>query len=228
VKGSVEGTLPVYREKIREALQSSTHGGELSASNGQLLLHSSTQGVTLMVLIDPSTHTVKKTSFNGAGSEIQRGLLEVFCRICEGKPIQECSDHAGILLEFELRDHRQTRPVSGIVMPENTNPDFNIPIQLIREIFSSYKIKTQYHPGWNFFHPSPSTQWKNLSEDERTQSLRRALETGCRELNLPESAVELVSLDHTVRVTLRFSNGFSGVQKQETLMHLERGLKERV
>ena len=181
-------------------------------------------GLALQALVDPARHhCIKRAVFKGAATPLQRGLLEALCRGMEGRPIQNAGDHAGIELEFSLRDRAGPRHVAGVQQPENADPAFALPTALARGLLADYRRKTGYAETANFFDPPVSASWKALPNEVRMEQLRSAL------LRHPDgSKLELVRVEGVKRVVVRFAEELSSLEKQACLMRVEADLKARI
>ena len=214
---------PVYLKRLKEVLRSVSHEGELHSEQGLEWVEASLRGVRLMALVDPTRHLLKEASYAGASSEIEQGLLELLCSLSEGKPIQECSDHAVIRLEYALRDRSQSPPVAGIIMPGNAGAVFDVPLQLIRRLLAEYQRKTEGVSVENFYDLKISEPWRVLSSDQRMARLKEVL------ANHPANAgVEVVRLEGAQRVVVKFTQAFDSAVKQSRLMQMETVLKEKL
>ncbi len=220
-RSSSDGALhPVYRDRLQRALTSISHEGPLQAEEGFVRVGVSVGGVTLMALMDPASHQVKRAAFGGAPTDLQRGLLELLCGMLEGKPIQECSDHAVIRLEYVLRDHSQPPPVPGILTPQNADPAFALPTRLVRKLLAEYQRKRSVGDTQNFYDQPASAHWSGLSQSQRIEQLEAAL---CR--HPAGSGVDLVRLEGVKRAVLKFQEELESNTKQERLLKLEEFLK---
>jgi hypothetical protein len=167
---------PVYRDGLRKASQLCPHEGALAQEPGLELLQAAHQGTTLMALVEPCQHAVKKAAFHGALSDTERGLCEVLCRFMEGKPMLECADHGVIYVEHALRDHSQPPPVAGIMTPESADFVFNLPTLLVRDLLAQYRRRTGFEDTTNFYDSRPKAEWLALSESERLKQIQTAID----------------------------------------------------
>lgn len=174
--GSFEEINPVYREALETAAQHRTFSGSLEPHEGMPLVTASDGPTTLTLLVDTGSHTVTKARYSGTPAEAERGLLEKFCSILEGKPILECSDHGVVELEHQLRDHSQPSPVSGVVTPESSDPIFALPSRLIRGALAEYRRQTGYAADENFYRRPASARWHNRSRVEKLRQIADAIE----------------------------------------------------
>lgn len=211
---------PVYLDGLHKALQFCRHEGMLNEEPHLELVQASHEGMALQALIHPSTHRVVKARYHGAVSEVQRGLLEVLCKVMEGRPVLECSDHAVIYMEYELRDHSRPSPVPGIITPENADPAFALPTLLIRALLAEYRRRTGFRETVNFYEPPPAAQWQALSEKEKIRQIQMALDSspaGC--------GVEVQRLEGSKRIVVKFNGEVDSRSKQRRLMQLESYIK---
>lgn len=214
---------PAYLGGLKKVLEHCSHEGLLSSGPESELLRVAHQEATLTALVDPSTHVIRKVAHHGAVSDVQRGLLECLCVVIEGRPIQECSDHAVIRVEEHLRDHSRPRVVSGVVLPENASPAFCLLTRLTRELLVQYRQKTGYNDTKNFHDDPASERWRALSADDRLERLRTAV--GRHALG---DGVEVVSIQGDKRVVVEVGGEFDSAEEQTRLLELERHLKETI
>lgn len=211
---------PAYREGLRNASLSRSHEGQLNPEPGIEHVRVVSGGILLAVHIEPSTHTVLKARYHGASSDLERGLLEILCGIMEGKPILECSDHAVIYLEHELRDHSQSPPVPGVVTPENADPIFSLPTKLVRSLMAEYRLRTGFASTVNFYDPPSSGPWRALSHDERIGRVQNALDA-----HPAGRGLEVVSLEGLKRVVVKFNGESDSAVEQRRLIEIENFIK---
>jgi hypothetical protein len=226
---------PIYWDRLREALQSDTGhhvlmvGGSLAPEPGCEVVQASEDGVTLSVLVDSTSSVVRKAVYCGAASTVQRGLFQSLCGILENKPMQECSDHATMRLEFALRGHSAPRPVAGIVQPENADPAFALPHRLVRALAAAFRERTG--PGtmypWsattNRFAPPAPDAWQKLSDAERAVTLQAMIGGHPAGAGLQVNQVE-----GGHRAVVSFVIELDSAGKQGRLAQLETWLKEEI
>jgi hypothetical protein len=215
------GTInPLYAEALKRMAQSHAAEAVLGEEAGLVLAQAAHNGVTLMALIEPTRHIVKKAAYQGAATEMQRGLLESLCRLMVGKPVLECGDHAVVFLEFELRDHSKPRPVPGIVTPENSDAMFALPTALARGVVADYRKKTGFRRIENTYDQPISNAWRVLSQEERARQIQRELEQSPL-----GDGLHLERLETPKRVVVGFREDIGSADKQERLLKLEDHLK---
>jgi hypothetical protein len=212
-----------YRRGLQEALQHCTHEGGLEAESGLELVEARNGGVVLRALVYPADHTVRKVRYQGAVSQVQRGLLERLSGLLEGKPIQECADHAAIHLEYRLRDHSQPSPVPGIVLPQNVGSMFSLPLQLVRGLLADYRGQRDFWETENFYTPPMSAEWRQLSRAKRMERLQAA--TARHPLG---SQVTVARLEGAQGVVAELNGASHGRNRGGQLMELETYLKDTV
>jgi len=222
-KGKLSEVNQIYKEKLATISKSISHSGILTTEDDYQLVKSSSHGVVLSALVDANT-IIYKARYQGTTSTIENGLLEALCVVIENKPIQECSDHAGIHLECMLRTDSQPHPIRGIISPENADPMFELPIKLIRGLLADYRTKTGYQNIENFYDKPISNTWRRLSKTERKEQIQTAIDTSTW-----ADGVTVLRLETPRRVILGFENDdLSSQAKQERMIQLEKHLKEQV
>lgn len=211
-----------YRDRLHAALlEGCAHEGDLQREDGWILAESAQAGICLKALVDPADHQIRQAAFSGASTQVQRGVLETLCRILEGRPIQECSDHAVIRVENKLRDGSHPPPVSGVVLPQNAASAFRLPLVLVRALLASYRRKTPYDQTQNFYEDPVSDAWKGMSADEKKVRLEAVLHR-----HPAGQGVDLVRFDGTKRAVVRFGEPLDDTAKRWRLLRLEELLQE--
>ncbi|HND85512.1 MAG TPA: hypothetical protein PLU50_06870, partial [Pseudobdellovibrionaceae bacterium] len=163
-----ENEIPeIYKCQLLEVLKDIQHESTVVDDDRHLLIRGNINGCSLFLSIEPTKHIIAKTAFSGANSDIDRAVMEAFCRLIQGMSIQEASDHGVIRLEYKLRDHDTRRPVPGIVNPFNIHRIFQLPMKLIRSIRQKYAEDHQFTETRNFWDDPVSANWQQATLDER-------------------------------------------------------------
>jgi hypothetical protein len=165
-----------YRSALQVITTREFEGG-IEPETDAILAIASHGNLKLMAQVVGERHIVAKARYTGTGTSIERRLLERLCPILEGKPIIEASDHAVIDLEFNLRDHSLSAPVPGVIMPENSDSMFALPIQLVRDLLADYRRQTSFTDTENFYVRPCSPRWRRLSREQRQAEVAAALAT---------------------------------------------------
>ena len=218
--GGGDTVNPLYIEALQRLQRRRLHVGCLQPSAGCVLAQSVQAGLTLMALVETTSHIVKQASFEGRASEYQIGLLEGLCGLMEGKPILECSDHVVIFLEFELRDQQHPRPVDGIITPENADSLFALATMLVRGTLADYRRQTGYQSIENNYDQPVSAQWRTLVASDRIQQIQSAIAQ-----HWAGAGVRVMRLETPKRVVVAFTTALDGAAKQSCLLQLEGHLK---
>ena len=213
----------IYWDRLRKALESNTHCRLLTPVPGCEVVHASEDGVTLSAVVDATSSVVREAVYGGAPSTLQRGLLETLCGILENKPMQECSDHAVIRLEFALRDHAAPRPVAGIVQSENADPAFALPQRLVRALAAAFGEKTGRASAANRFVPPAPDSWQKLSDAQRAVALQAMIDG-----HPAGRGVHVNQVEGGHRAVVSFEIELDSAGKQGRLAQLETWLKEEI
>jgi hypothetical protein len=224
-RDSFQDTHPAYREGLRTAYGAMSRCGEIAAGEGAVILEATRGGARLMALVDPAGHVIQKVAHGEEASPAEEGLMDAFCGLLEGVTVQEASDHACIYLEDRLRDYSVEPPVTGVVTPENADPIFRLPIEIVRSLLEAYRDQTGYSDTENFFIHPPSDAWKYLSNDEKIHKLKEVFDDLPLEGAQPGGIVDVVEINDDFKVTVRFRAELESLKKQELLMKLERAAK---
>lgn len=219
---------PIYRAGLQQAIASIAHEGTLEVEADSILLQATHGDTTLLVLVDPQEHTIRKAAHHSASTEMQHGLLDVLCSILVGKPIQEASDHAVITLELQLRGRYRPHPVAGIVLPRNADPMFDVPERLTRALLAQYRETTGYDEIENFYDCGPGTEWLNATGEERINRLQAVAADVCADLPLEAADITFVNIEYDVKITVDLNHELPDVDKPGIIRTLERAIKENI
>jgi dTDP-4-amino-4,6-dideoxygalactose transaminase len=204
---------PSYQKGLEEALAHVRHGQALGPTDGQELVAAVHEGVTLAALVEPARRLVTRAAFHGARTTGERGVLEALCTVMEGRPLQECSDHALILVERRLREGAP--PVPGLVTPDNADPVFALPQRLVRALLTEYRRRTGCSETTNTFEQPCSQRWAGLTEPQRRSAVQAELEARATD------QLDLVELEGMKRAVVRFRTDMDSGAKQNLLASLE-------
>jgi hypothetical protein len=223
VRSGKQTVHTVYKERLKKKSQMCPHEGALSPDYGLELVQTSRENATLMALVEPSQHSVKKAAFHGARSGDERAVLDLLCQFMEGKPILECADHGMIYVERQLRDTSQPAPVPGIVTPENADPIFSSLTLLVRELFACYRRRIGFNSTANSYDLPPTIEWLALPEDKKVEKVQAAI--GRHPLGL---GIEVVRTEGSKRVSVMFQHALGPNSTASRLMQLEAYIQSEV
>ena len=224
---SLQRIHPAYRNGIQAALGSCSHQGTLTDEPSKLRVEGNYKGANLEVLVNPSEHLIEKVAYQ-ADSLVQKAILETLSEIIVGMTVQEASDHAGIYLENRLRDRSEKLPVAGILTPKSADPIFDLPVKLTRDLLAKYREVTKYNATENRYVRQPSPEWLALSPEEKISRLEKAISEFCADSAIPKSALEIISLDYDIKLTIQFASEVPVAAKPKYMRQLEGALKEKV
>lgn len=183
--------LEIYKSNIlkyKDKFDSNEYSPKISSKK----FSSEFNGYELTVWIDIKTHIIDNASINECKKDIYSdSLMKVFCQILIGIPILEANDHAVMRLENKLRDE-DSKPVEGIVMPENSCELFETPLRTIRDIYMQYKTEENYNPFANTYNPKEIKEWKELDISEREKIVSERISYFCKQHNIKEYKATLI------------------------------------
>lgn len=181
-------------------------------------------GVELQALVDPSSHRISALRHSGGA------LLNALGSVCLGYTVQDASEHAAIRLEGLLREKPAMRPVPGVVQPENADPAFRLPLDLVRGLLAEYRERTGFSPSMNteegpVFHAS--SEWGTSTVPERMQKLRAAIPAVEPGTGIAGRDVQVKAVSGP-RVTVGLPDSASPEARQRYLTFLELEWRARV
>lgn len=224
---------PVYRAAAARTIAAIRHEGPLAIPPGGIRIEAAENGVVLDAAIDPKTHTVAAIAHRGATTPALRAILEAFCATAAGTPLQDAAEHAGLRVLTILQDPDRPPPRPGIVLPDNSDPPFRVPVGLIRRIRDVYVRDSKAQFGENFFQPPPAARWQGWSDQQREDAVRAEVAGYARENGLGPDALQFGKIiknryGHMIRVVMHMGGEIPFDSKPGTLRALERRLRERI
>ncbi len=218
----VSGAIhPCYLEALSATIPLE-HEGKCETSPPLEHFESTSSGVTLSVLVD-NRGKVREARHSGTIA-LETTLLETFCQVIEGLPLQEAAEHGALRLEQKLRAPGMPLPVAGILTPDNADPIFKVPNQLIREIFLARVEKTGVVPQKNFWSEPIPKSWLALFLEQKISAISSVVKQRLEAHGLPLDALTVYELKNETRLTLDENQKVVG----SFLLELERELHARL
>ncbi len=214
-----------YRERLARFMNPADPTPAPSSSG--LEISAQSEGIVLTARIDAGEHRLTELRSRG-GTPSQRALLAALRHVSIGSTIQDASEHAVIRLENLLRDPAHTRPVKGILQPENADPAFRLPLALLRGIYRAYLLKTGYTPVPNYEDALPCASWSAATHAERLQRILAAIPEICPQTGLRKADIEIKGIDLETKVTVALPAGIDPAIQQMYLTRLETEVKSKV
>jgi hypothetical protein len=158
----------------------------------------------LKLRVDVSDHVIKQAVCYEKTSDGMLPMLDRFCTLIEGRPIQDASDHGISRLECEVRAG-QPPPVPGIVIPASVDDRFGQAESLIRQALEKYRNLTGYQGTINTFDQSPSKEWSDLSKHDQIRKIKALLAPYIEGLGFSRDDFEVIDIEYGLRILIRFS-----------------------
>lgn len=217
---------PAYREKLLQAAVKPLREGDLPLGVGKHRVEARRDGVALSLALDARTVIVAARHRGARG--LNRAVLDGFCLVIEGLPVQEASDHGVIRLERALRSPTASAPVSGILTPENAEAAFATPTWLMREAYRSWLGLSGQAPRRNFWTDPLPSAWIQAPFEERARRVSETLTAALEQAGLPREAVAVREIQRDTRVVLSLSGREAERAVAPALLRLERALRDRL
>jgi hypothetical protein len=191
--------------------------------DGAVQASAEVDGLTLDAWIDPHDHLIGAMTCRGARTAVAERLMGALARVCQGLPILEAADHGVIRLECRLRDEHAPRPLPGVVIPEAADPAFAVVARLLRALLADYRRRSGYSETANTFDPLPGAEWTQAEDGKR----RRMLEAAIRLGRFASAGVNIVAIEHDVRVVISIDGDQAPIHAP-SMLELERRIKRLV
>ncbi|MCP5366063.1 MAG: hypothetical protein H6907_18060 [Hyphomicrobiales bacterium] len=208
-----------YRAALAGAVTHMSHEGTAGD------LRAEVDGAVLTLAV--TDHRVRAARHTGGRTDLARALLDRFCALIEGLPIQEAADHGAVRLEFDLRA-ADAVPVPGVITPAAADPAFRLPQALIRQALAAHRAATGWTDTGNDYDTRPGPAWTAASDWERREMLAEALMALGGERGFDPEDVVLHAIEHDVRVVVELRGALAAGDCQPHMMMLEAGIKQKV
>lgn len=222
-----------YRDRLVRETRELTHRlHEQSASHEvgpqQTCLRADFAGGTVEAVVNMQSHVVESIQYTGQPDCMTARLLEVFCRLAEGFPLQEVAEHGAIRLENHLRDPQRPPPVRGLITPTNAGADFRALNNLARDLFQRYRAQCGIAPARNCSEYMISTDWLGMSPAERLDAVRCAAAAIPSDLLGGDTKLEILDILNLTQVFVSLDGPLAEREKRAFIRDLERHLKNTV
>ena len=199
-----------YSEKITK-----NENTYLSKFNGIKLYFEIEKNIIINVFHDSSANTI-----------IEK-LINTFFELIINKNIQEAADHGVIYLEETIRNQKKIKVSKGIILPRQGGEYFNILNNIIRNVFSEYKIKNNINFDINRNYFKISESWKNLSYKEKINKINKILfEIKEKYSMLTDKSILISKIENNFKINLDVDKNFSKLQSEKNiLLEIETKLK---
>lgn len=222
--GALDQVPSAFRAALAAAAGQLCREGSLSdCENGEELLAAEDDGRHLQLVVRKGT--IVGAVHRGAADPAERAVLDVFCQILEGLPMQEAADHAGHHLVARLRDPDEPAPVPGILTPWNADPLFRRALRLVRRAHADRAARQAAGSRENFWNPAISRDWLRLGELEQMARVEEVLTAFRAEQDLQDGDLVVVGVENNIRVLLAFAGEVGYGRKPGLLMAFEARLR---
>lgn len=215
-----------YRPAIEAFAAAPQHEGEPPRHDG-VAVRGTCDGLALTCRIDPDSHRILDATFAGARTDTARGIAEGTCRVIVGRTILDAAHHGANLLHSRCISDRANNGV-GIVLPHAVDAAFAFADEIAKQALADYRETTGYAERVNDFDVGPSAEWAGLSEEERYQRLRDAIEARGPDYGIDPRHVTITDLEFDVRVEVLLAEEIDGDRAPPCILSVERLLKETV
>jgi hypothetical protein len=182
-------------------------------------------GTTLSVTIDTGRRQiVRAASHSGSADPRTIQVLDQFCLIITGRPLQEAADHGAIYAASALPD--LCAPISGVRTPRNAGPEFALAERLVRNVHAQALKHFNVGHRDNAWYMRASADWLAKNEAEQATVLKPIIADFLSKNGLTESDIWISGIDRGTRVTIAFSEGISYSLKPKLMMMIEQRLRE--
>lgn len=213
-----------YLGCVTERLKKISKEGKVGHRVGALVLSASRDGVTLECLVE-TKGLVLEARHHGATGAL-RGVLDPFCALLEARPLQEGSNHSVIRLERTLRDPNHPPVVPGVLTPENADPIFRIPTELIRKIHREFLSGTGVEEKRNVWIDPLPAFWLLISPDEKIGRIQSAIDCCKPKLGLQDSQIRVIEVLNHSRAVLEITQAPGKRNAAFEQIKLERMVKQ--
>jgi hypothetical protein len=222
---------PYFRPALSAASAAiAREGAPAEPAPGTIRVEGRDGPVTLALSVDTATKAVRAARHSGAANRSERAIMDLFCKMAEGQPIQEVADHLCLKLLDSMVDEDAPPPVKGVLLPANAGRPFTLPARLARLAYDAYRARTGAKEGTNFYYPSPTAEWLGLSAEQRAESADRVLRAFLQSSDLYPDDIVILRIEKNkygfpVRIIVAFSDRVAVADKPTLMRKLESRLR---
>ena len=205
--------------------EAATHATDAAPSAGPAEFIAEENGVRLTVRVDGRSArlTVTAAGSSGGGDAGERRVLDQFCIIIVGRPLQEAADHGAIYTAALLPE--DCVPVRGIRTPRNAGPAFALAERLIRSVHAAAMRQFDITSRDNIWDRRPSAAWLAKTEAEHAAAVKPFIAHVLLDHGLTEEDAWISQIEHGRRLTIAFGDRVAYAIKAGLMMALERRLR---
>lgn len=181
--------------------------------------------IRLSVTVDTGRRQiVRAASHSGSADPRTLQVLDQFCLIIAGRPLQEAADHGAIYAASALPD--LCAPITGIRTPRNAGPEFALAERLVRSVHAQALKHFNVGHRENAWYTRASSDWLAKNEAEQASVLKPIIADFLSKNGLTENDIWISGIDRGTRVTIAFSEGISYSLKPKLMMEIEQRLRQ--
>jgi hypothetical protein len=201
--------------------------GDFTAKEGETYA-ATENGLTLRLRVRKPRDrwTVIEARHSGATDPLLRGVIDTFCQVVEGLPLQEAADHGAIHALERLRGDPLARPIPGILTPRSAGTAFTSCERLIRSILAQLEAQDGAQDHANFWNPALSAYWREMSDAARIAALQPVIESFRGAHGLAADDLWVDRIEKARRVIIGFSAKVGYTAKPSLLMRLEVDIRQ--
>jgi hypothetical protein len=194
---------PAYRRALEQAGMRLERSGTVgAAAPATTRLEVCEQGVSLSLLVDDAEPGLVRDARHDGATGPAAAVLDRFCALTMGRPLYEVIHHGVVRLEADLRDHAAPPPVAGLVLPQNADSIFGLPLQLVRALrrqVGPFHLLPGQRGKWE---ERPGAAWLALSRAEQAARVETAFTEALRTLAIPVPLPEIVDVRDGYRIVI--------------------------
>jgi hypothetical protein len=218
---------PSYTARATARAEAPSHEGRLEPTEDALLLATEIEDATLRLAVTPATRTVQRATHQGAIGA-SRGVLDAWCAVIEGLPVEEACEHGVHRVMDLLRDPEAPPPVRGVITPRNASPLFFDLLDASHRLMRAFVEHTGEPVPDSTYHAPPSPRWAAMSDADRIAEIREALVLVCAALGLDPTSVEASGMRGVAKVRFDFADSVPIGARGGALLRIEAELQRRV
>lgn len=195
ISSAEEVLIPVpYRRALVQRASGLQFLNKWNYSGSRVISAGSPGSLTLGLDSKDNILAAKHSGFTGTSAVV----MDAFCEVIIGLPLQEAADHGVLRLEQSLREG--AIPYSkGLVLPEKQLPFFKNALDLIRELYA----ESGAEPKRNTYRDPVAADWLKLEPSEQLQKGRDYLKHAIESSGL-QPEVDLVEIRNSTRFVLSY------------------------
>ena len=187
-------------------------------------------GEKLIYYVNKQNEIIENIKHIGLKSSNISKILEILCRLVEGKKFQEVSEHSIIYLDYDIRSlDKNKNKINGIHLPSNSCGLFNLINKNFKENYYKFLKQNKLKETINKHYYTSPKNWNEKSTDEKTNIIQKIIKDEiCTRFNIGFEDIVLARVIQNNRLEFILSKRLFEQRDENILFKIEDVFKNKI